>query len=172
MLHTILPFITLFFSSNTHTHTHTHTQKLTLLRQGREIAFILRCLLHLLRLLFSSPPPITCIPDGQAGLSLNKKKIIFKIVLISLVLWERPCFLIWLCFVLRWTSIASKELCLLSFVLWEETERERVRAKRNEEREKKKLALEFFNEEKLYSQSIVTHQSWRGTVHEQFIFEV
>ena len=47
-----------------------------------------------------------------------------------------------------------------------------MRAKRNEEREKKKLALEFFNEEKLYSQSIVTHQSWRGTVHEQFIFEV
>ena len=43
---------------------------------------------------------------------------------------------------------------------------------KKEKKEIKNLALEFFNEEKLYSQSIVTHQSWRGTVHEQFIFEV
>ena len=42
------------------------------------------------------------------------------------------------------TSIASKELCLLSFVLGEETERERVRAKRNEEREKKKFNSRIF----------------------------
>ena len=95
-----------------------------------EAVFILHRLLNLYHCLSLSPPLTTCSPyrsDESDLLFIYLFIFIFKFVMITLVLRETLCFVIWHAkfFLLFkfFDFVGWTVFCLLSFSLWEETER-------------------------------------------------